>query len=186
MMSKKNCILETTLELIQEHGFHGTSVNMIACKAGAATGTIYHYYSSKDELITALFRYVNEQLLSAIDLGKEESAPFKERFFLFWRSQYRFYIERPEVLKFNEQYMSSPYYTEAEMEMHMNMYTGVTAFFDQAISKREIRNMHKEILSPVIHGSIVACANLHINRNHRFSGEDLDKVMEIVWAGIKV
>ncbi|MFC2104966.1 TetR/AcrR family transcriptional regulator, partial [Bacteroidota bacterium] len=42
-MSKRNQILETTLDLITEIGLHKTSISDIIKKSNIAAGTIYHY-----------------------------------------------------------------------------------------------------------------------------------------------
>ena len=185
-MSKKNTILGTTLSLIKDHGFHGTSMSMIACKAGAATGTIYHHYPSKDDLIKALFKEVNEQLSAAIIVSNDPSVPFKERFSNFWKSQFKFYVSHPESLMFLEQYMSSPYFLEEEECYIKALYQDVRFFFNDAMDRGYIKKMDKEILTPVIRGSITATARLHLTGKPSFSETDLDKVVDIVWSGIKI
>lgn len=185
-MSKKHTILDTTLSLIKDHGFHGTSMSMIACKAGAATGTIYHHYASKDDLIKALFKEVNEQLLAAIIVSNDSSVPFRERFSIFWKSQFRYFISHPESLMFLEQYMSSPYYLEEEECYVETLYKEISLFFTDGMDKGFIKKINKEILSPVIRGSITATARLHLAGKHTFNEEDLDKVVDIVWSGIKI
>ena len=52
---KKEAILKSTLELIKDNGFHGTPISEIARHAGVASGTIYHYFSSKDAIIITLY-----------------------------------------------------------------------------------------------------------------------------------
>jgi AcrR family transcriptional regulator len=53
-LDKKTLILETTLDLISENGFHGTPISMIAEKAGIGAGTIYRYFENKEDLINEL------------------------------------------------------------------------------------------------------------------------------------
>lgn len=185
-MNKKNCILDTTLSLIKDHGFHGTSMSMIACKAGAATGTIYHHYPSKDDLIKDLYRKVNEELLENLKVSFDHSIPFKDRFCDFWKSQYHYFISHPEALMFIEQFTSSPYYSEEEQCFTDSLYKQVRDFFNDGIEKGFIKNMNKEILTPVVRGSITATAKLHLAGKHSFQKEDLDKIVDIVWSGIKI
>ena len=47
-MSKRDLILQTTLELITELGFHATPMSLIIKKSDVASGTIYHYFKSKE------------------------------------------------------------------------------------------------------------------------------------------
>lgn len=186
VMSKKRCILDTTLSLIKDHGFHGTSMSMIACKAGAATGTIYHHYPSKDELIKDLFKQVSLDLLENLVVSFDESIPFKERFCNFWKSQYYFYVKHPEALMFSEQFMNSPYYLEDDQNFIDSLYKEVKDFFNSGMENGYIKNMNKEILTPVVRGSITASARLHLAGKHTFQEEDLDKIVDLVWSGIKV
>ncbi len=44
-------ILDATLEMLAEEGFHGTSIEAIAARAGVGKSTIYRRWSTKDELI---------------------------------------------------------------------------------------------------------------------------------------
>lgn len=51
---KRSDIIKASMELISEQGFHGAPMSGIAAKAGVATGTIYRYFDSRNELITEL------------------------------------------------------------------------------------------------------------------------------------
>ena len=53
---KRAAILQTTLDLISDRGFHNTPMSLIAKEAGVSAGTIYHYFAGKDELIFELYR----------------------------------------------------------------------------------------------------------------------------------
>lgn len=47
----RNKIIETSLLLFEEKGFHGVSINEIVTTAGTSKGGFYHHFSSKDELL---------------------------------------------------------------------------------------------------------------------------------------
>lgn len=55
MEDNYNKILNATLELMVERGFHGTSVQMIANKVHVSKSTIFHYFKSKEGILLALF-----------------------------------------------------------------------------------------------------------------------------------
>ena len=77
---KKIAILEATLELIAELGFHNTPTSKIAEKAGVGVGSIYRYFTDKDELIHALFNYVVEKESQEILRECNTNAPIREQF----------------------------------------------------------------------------------------------------------
>ena len=47
-------ILRAASDLFASHGFHGTSTRRIAAQAGVSEGTVFHYFSSKNELLLAI------------------------------------------------------------------------------------------------------------------------------------
>jgi len=61
---KKEAILDAAVVEIAAHGYHGTTVAMIARRAGVADGTIYLYFKSKDDLLISLFEDRMEQVIA--------------------------------------------------------------------------------------------------------------------------
>ncbi len=51
---RREDILQASLHLFAEKGFHGTSMRDIARSAGITEGLIYHYFSSKRDLFRAI------------------------------------------------------------------------------------------------------------------------------------
>jgi|HubBroStandDraft_6_1064221.scaffolds.fasta_scaffold478390_1 AcrR family transcriptional regulator len=54
-------IYETAMELFREKGFEPTTMRDIAAKAGVALGGAYYYYSSKDAIVLAFYREMQER-----------------------------------------------------------------------------------------------------------------------------
>lgn len=55
MEDNYNKILDATMELMGDRGFHGTSVQMIADKVQVSKSTIFHYFKNKEGVLLALF-----------------------------------------------------------------------------------------------------------------------------------
>ncbi|MYL38116.1 TetR/AcrR family transcriptional regulator [Halobacillus litoralis] len=51
MSRLRSTILETSLQLFDQHGFHGVTVNQIVAASGTSKGGFYHHFQSKDELL---------------------------------------------------------------------------------------------------------------------------------------
>lgn len=78
---KKALILNATLELISEQGFHGTPVSQIAKRANVAVGTIYLYFPNKEDIINTLYIDIKTKLAQYILKNYSESMTIKESFF---------------------------------------------------------------------------------------------------------
>lgn len=59
---RRRQILEAALRVFSEKGFHAANVSDVAAEAGVSQGTIYWYFESKDELLTAAIVSVFEEL----------------------------------------------------------------------------------------------------------------------------
>lgn len=58
---RRTRILEAAFELFGSKGYRATSIAEIANYAGISKGLIYHYYSSKEELLKGIFKLNKEQ-----------------------------------------------------------------------------------------------------------------------------
>ena len=128
MTTKRTAILEATLALIAEHGFHGTAMSMIADRAGVGAGTIYRYFDSKEDLITQLYLEIKRQKGKAVLAGYSEDLSLRERFRTLWFNMLRYYMDHPQELAFLEQFDNSPYRTAEVKEAFAEYYEPLVAF----------------------------------------------------------
>lgn len=57
-------ILAASIEVMSEHGYHGTSVRDIAVRAGLSPGALYHHFTSKHDVLATIMDRGIEELLS--------------------------------------------------------------------------------------------------------------------------
>ena len=68
-------IYDAALDLFREKGFEPTTMRDIAAKAGVALGGAYYYYSSKDAIVLAFYREMQEssqELISEALVGRKK------------------------------------------------------------------------------------------------------------------
>jgi len=66
VIDKRRVILEAAVRVFARQGFHTCRVADIADEAGVAYGLVYHYFSSKDEILDTLFQERWDAMLVAI------------------------------------------------------------------------------------------------------------------------
>lgn len=186
LAEKKKAILESTLELVKENGFHGTPMSMVAKEAGVAAGTIYHYFESKERLICELYSYVKQRTIDALQAGDNEALPYQDRFFAIWMSLYTFYIENPNVLRFFEQFVNSPYNTNKVEVRHDEFHTLLYVFFESGIKQDFLRPVNPEILGVLAHGSIITTAKVYGRGKIPLGDVELKQIAQILWDGMSV
>jgi AcrR family transcriptional regulator len=71
--ARREEVLETALTLVSEHGVAGTSLRKLAAELGISQPSLYHYFPSKDALVSAVVEYCADKMLaSALDLPPPE------------------------------------------------------------------------------------------------------------------
>ncbi len=68
-------LLEAAAEVFARHGYHGTSVDMVAEAAGYTKGAVYSNFSSKEDLFLALLEARIEESLNSMQDVMATSAP---------------------------------------------------------------------------------------------------------------
>ncbi len=109
MSDKRTAILDATMDLVAEHGFHGTAMSKIATHSGVSAGIIYHYFDGKDDLMVALYKSVKEDFMRTLVTPGLEALSWRERLKTLWRNAFEFYASHPKETLYLEQFESSPY-----------------------------------------------------------------------------
>jgi len=79
MSDKRTTIIHAAMHLFSEKGVHATSMQEIADESNVSKGTIYTYFSSKDDLLFSIFKYFHERMKSLMILPPIDLPP-KEKF----------------------------------------------------------------------------------------------------------
>src|SRR5947199_6063148 len=73
-VDKRRVILDAAVRVFARQGFHTCRVSDIADEAGVAYGLVYHYFSSKEEILDTLFQERWDVMLAAISEADAEHA----------------------------------------------------------------------------------------------------------------
>lgn len=77
---RKSEILDVAEQLFAEKGFDNASTNDIIKKIGIARGTLYHHFSSKEEILDAIVdRMISRSVAGARGIIKDTGIPLLER-----------------------------------------------------------------------------------------------------------
>ncbi|AXN39234.1 hypothetical protein CN689_16425 [Peribacillus butanolivorans] len=83
MNEKHKKIIDKSVEIFAEKGYHATSVQEITEKCGIAKGSFYNYFKSKEELLVSIFKYYYGALTdSLLDIELDDSLSSKEKFLM--------------------------------------------------------------------------------------------------------
>ncbi|AFD07388.1 TetR/AcrR family transcriptional regulator [Solitalea canadensis] len=186
VVDKRQSILNSSLAIITEHGFHGSSMKMISEKAGVAAGTIYLYFTNKEELINELFLEIRRRINDVVVNAFDEALAYRTNFSNIWHSLYDYYLNNDQVFKFIEQYSSSPFIVESTKRKGEKILAPVYEILGKGIDQGYIKPMHLTALLSLFYGPVIALVRFH-QTNEINLNEDvhLDEIIESCWLSVK-
>jgi TetR/AcrR family transcriptional repressor of nem operon len=66
-MSTKKAIMEAAAQAVRSRGYNGFSLDQIARDVGIKKASIYYHFSSKADLVAAIFRHFSDQIVMFLD-----------------------------------------------------------------------------------------------------------------------
>jgi AcrR family transcriptional regulator len=78
-VAQKSGLLRAAETLLREGGFTSLTIQGVALGAGVGVGTVYRYFTGKDELATEVFKRATERELAAVDLALNVQQSASER-----------------------------------------------------------------------------------------------------------
>lgn len=185
-VEKKEKVLDTTLKLITERGFHDTPMSLVAKEAGVAAGTIYHYFSSKDELINELYSLLKARMGEALVQKEMQRGNIKERFFRFWLNLYHHFVSHPLEFKFLEQYANSPLVDRDVRTQNSRHYQPILDFMQEGMQAGVLREMPLLLMANLVYGHVVSTAKLQLSGDLPITDDILQQAVQASWDSVKI
>ena len=182
---KRQAILDATLGLISENGFHGTAMLKIAQEAGVSAGSIYHYFDSKDELIHELYKAIKRKSARAILENLDQAQPLKIQIRQVLASIIRYSLHHPQESAFVEQYVRSPYYQPGIDAELSEVYQPLHACFERARKEVIIKDFPQGVLNTLTLDVATSLAQKQASGQFTLTDELIEQVIDTSWEAIR-
>lgn len=180
---KRSALLSAALELFAEMGFNGASTANIAKHAGVATGTLFVYFKTKEDLIRELFQEVMAQIDAAAMEHFTGNLPVKDCLIQGFSRILRYFLANPKEFKFVEQYHFSPLFDENCSS------AGENQRFRDLLLRAQSEGVIKEapllVLKSIAFGPIVNLAKEHASRGTPVDEGMIEQIVQACWDGLK-
>jgi AcrR family transcriptional regulator len=184
VIDKREKILKAALNLFTERGFHNTPTSLIAKEAGVATGTLFHHFKNKEELINRLYLDLKKQKMNALIEAVDETASLQEKLKSMWINGVQWGIMHPKEFQFVMQYSNSPFISHLTKEQAMGEYQSTFCLFEQAISDGLIKPAYPEFVADYFEGIFNLAVSHFRKYPEKISEENLDLAFDMCWNGI--
>ncbi len=185
-LNKIDLIFNAGLELITREGIAGLTMSKLAKRAGIATGTLYIYFKSKEEMLNSLYEKLNMESAERFMRGYSTEEPWPTGFRKVWFNYLKHRIEHFEESVFLEQYYRSPYITVVQKRMAESMKSPVHQMIRRGKESELVReDVDDEMLFLAMLGFIRELADEHVTGVYDLNEERIEKAFKLSWESIK-
>ena len=184
--NKIDLIFSAALKLITREGLAGLTMSKLAKEAGLATGTLYIYFESKEELLNKLYHKLQLEFADRYMQGYSPDEDFLMALKNLLINYLKHRMEDYEKSVFMEQYYRSPYISPREMVMAESLKKPVHNLIRRGKNEGLVRkDMDDEILLMALLGFIRELADEHVSGVYKLNQERIDQAFRLSWSTMK-
>jgi len=185
MVDKKQQIIDAAEDLIAKSGFQGFSMHKLAKEAGVAAGTIYRYFSDKEDLLLQVRLAVIQRNAEVVQRGVDNSMPLKEQFQTMWLNIFDLSRSNIDNLKNRAQYDSLPCMRNHETkEIELKMFSKVDKLFTEGREQGLFKPLDNPVLAALSLEVSVTLARKQALGYYQLDQAAINAAIEASWDAI--
>ncbi|OKS88684.1 TetR/AcrR family transcriptional regulator [Mucilaginibacter polytrichastri] len=143
-ITKKEKVISAAIELVVAKGFNKVSTAGISKIAGVATGTMFHHFNSKDDIIITAYKTVKRSFIAQTTSCQNENN-VKEDLQSMWNNLIEWSLNHQDQFRYMQQFINSPYYSKEIMSQD-DTWTSLLDWWKAAIKSGQIKDIPVEFL----------------------------------------
>ncbi len=184
VQEKPELIMAQAEQLFIAHGFHGTSMQMIAKAAGIAAGTLYLHFPGKEMLIRTIYRRALTDMLRCLMLDYDPVQPPFGQYRRFWLNAYHELKEKQSLVHFKDLYERSPFYNEEDRLWADEQWKPIEDFYLRGIDSGLFRDMPACLLGYLSLGSVLSISQTQRVAPFDMTAELEEQLIQASWRAI--
>jgi TetR/AcrR family transcriptional regulator, repressor of fatR-cypB operon len=185
--TKRAALIESTIQMVAKHGFHGASTSLIAGLAGVAAGTIYVHFESKDHLMLETYRELERRCLAAVMKGCPSHGSIRQCFSHLAHGLIRHLMRFPEEFLFADQFLSSPYRKAASPHyLPDTELSEILQFFREGTEKQLFKEMPSAMLLAIACGPLIQVVRANTAGFLYLDDDRISRTVEACWEAVSV
>ena len=183
---RRESILDAALRCFVEQGFHGTAIPQIAERAAIASGTIYHYFPSKEALVNAVYRTWKGAVAQRVYAAFPATAPTRKQFEVMWHEMVGFATSEPKAFAFIELHNHASYLDAESLAMDRAMKEFAAAIIRRAQSDGLVKPLDAYVLMELVFGAFVGMMRAHWEGRITLTDEVIRDAEQACWDAVAV
>lgn len=104
LIPRRDSIITTTIEVINEFGIQGISTREVARREGVSEGTIFKHYPKKNDLIIGVLKYFSQFDYDIMISANQHKPDISKALKFFYNAYAEYYQNYPEIVSISQSY----------------------------------------------------------------------------------
>lgn len=181
--TKRRAIRDAVIADVIENGLGKLSMPRIAKRASVSAGTLYVYYSGKDEMLQSIYLEVKSLLHAAVMDAQSDRHTSSERIRAMWFAMFDFIIEKPKMFAFHESIDMEQVLGKRQNELAADMARDIYQAIESAVGDGTLKPLPIGCLLSILVGPAVYLSRWNF-ADRKLTEEEVEATFEAIWAGI--
>jgi len=184
---KRARFLSSALKLFVANGVQQTSTAAISKEAGTATGTLFLYFPTKQDLVHELVLQIGQQQADYINSILKPSLSARETFLTIWEGSIRWFLENRDAYRYQQQVREPGMLDEAVVQESAKFFDYYYAAIQKGLEEGCLKPHPVELIGGMLYQGIIAVMNLMDAQPDPAGQEEYIRAgFDIFWSGISV
>jgi AcrR family transcriptional regulator len=182
---KRALFLSTALRLFVAQGVENTSTADITRAAGTAAGTLFLYFSTRQQLLNELVIQIANQQTANINQHLDRSQPARQIFFTIWDCSIRWFLANLDAYRFIQQVRDTRWIEESVVQETNRLFEFYYLAIQTGLAEGSIQPYPPELIGGFLYQDIVAVMTLLLMQTDLAQQtHSIQQGFEIFWNGI--
>src|SRR5512138_1657404 len=183
---KRENFMNAALKLFVANGVQNTSTAAIAKEAGTASGTLFLYFPTKQDLINELLLKIAREQSEYMKTLLDPSLSVRDIFFTIWSGSIRWLLENIDYYEYNQQVRDTELVKEAVAQETCKYFSFYYEAIQRGLKEGKVKSYPVDLIGGFLYQDIVAIMNLlRIQSSPRKQEEIIQIGFDIFWDGIR-
>ena len=178
--------LNAALKLVAQNGVHNKSTAAIGKEEGSASGTLFLYFPTKQDLVSELVLQISRENSAYIKSTLSQDLSVRDTFWTIWKGYIHWFLAHKDAYLYVRQIMDSGLVLDEVAQETGENLDYYFAAIQKGVAGGAIKSYPAELIGGILYQDIVAVMNLIREQPDWTKREEIIQAgFEIFWSGIK-
>lgn len=183
---KRKSLLNATLSLVNNNGFHAAPMSKIAKLAGVSPATIYIYFKNKQDLVDQLYLESKKHFSEYAFKNYNKDLGVENGFKLIWYNIAQFKLNEVDEAHFLSACDNTPMINEEVRALGLELLNPLKLLWEEGIDKNILKDLSPYTMYAFTIYPLAFLLQCHQKKQCEFNNRKIDEAYTSAWDSIKL